>query len=177
MLLLQSILTCLPQLAEASRPAWHSNNAWAPLQDVHPDLWKGANRKFDKIPWRKLEAERHNAERTPEHQVSFASCVNRSMHRHHAQGTSPCMCLHIIRLCEGACRMSSPRCESGEHACHEYRWQCLLQQARLARALRRDRERQKRILDSGIEYSYEPLQAAVAKKPKHTRIAQEDDAE
>lgn len=42
---------------------WH-------VQDVHADLWKGANRKFDKIPWRKVEMERHNAERTPEQQVS-----------------------------------------------------------------------------------------------------------
>lgn len=39
------------------------------MQDVHADLWKGANRKFDKVPWRKIEMERHNAERTPEQQV------------------------------------------------------------------------------------------------------------
>ena len=39
------------------------------LQDQHKDLWKGANRKFSKIPWHKIEAQRHNAERTPDQQV------------------------------------------------------------------------------------------------------------
>ncbi len=40
-----------------------------PTQEVHPDLWKGANRKFRAYPWRKVERERHNAVRTPEEQV------------------------------------------------------------------------------------------------------------
>ena len=44
---------------------------WRAAQDVHPQLWKGANRKFDKVPWRRIEAERHNAERTPEQQVRW----------------------------------------------------------------------------------------------------------
>lgn len=39
-------------------------------QEVHPQLWKGANRKFAKVPWRKIELERHNADRTPEQQAS-----------------------------------------------------------------------------------------------------------
>ena len=43
------------------------------LQDQHKDLWKGANRKFSKIPWHKIEAQRHNAERTPDQQVHFDS--------------------------------------------------------------------------------------------------------
>lgn len=43
------------------------------LQDVHKDLWKGSNRKFSKIPWHKIEMQRHNAERTPEQQVGPAS--------------------------------------------------------------------------------------------------------
>lgn len=34
--------------------------------EVHKDLWKGANRHFRTIPWRKVEMRRHNAERTPE---------------------------------------------------------------------------------------------------------------
>lgn len=34
--------------------------------EVHPQLFKGANRKFKKVPWRKIEAERVNKERTPE---------------------------------------------------------------------------------------------------------------
>ncbi|KAF8056103.1 nifk [Scenedesmus sp. PABB004] len=33
--------------------------------EVHPQLFKGANRKFKKVPWRKIEAERVNRERTP----------------------------------------------------------------------------------------------------------------
>ena len=44
-----------------------------------------------------------------------------------------------------------------------------MQEARLARALKRDRERQKRILASGIEYEYQPLQAALPQKPKRIR--------
>ena len=43
------------------------------LQEVHKDLWKGSNRKFSQIPWRKIEMQRHNAERTPEQQVWPAS--------------------------------------------------------------------------------------------------------
>lgn len=33
--------------------------------EVHPQLFKGANRKFKKVPWRKIAAERVNKERTP----------------------------------------------------------------------------------------------------------------
>ncbi|CAL5226161.1 g8985 [Coccomyxa viridis] len=82
-----------------------------PSKEVHKDLWKGSNRKFSKIPWHKIEVQRHNAERTPEQQ-----------------------------------------------------------QQRLERALRRDKQRQKRILDAGIEYDYKPLEAAVPPKAKHIRI-------
>lgn len=34
-------------------------------EEVHQDLWKGANRVFKRIPWAKVEAKRHNKERTP----------------------------------------------------------------------------------------------------------------
>ena len=44
------------------------------MQEVHKDLWKGSNRKFSKIPWHKIEVQRHNAERTPEQQVRQSSC-------------------------------------------------------------------------------------------------------
>ena len=44
------------------------------------------------------------------------------------------------------------------------------QQQRLERALRRDKQRQKRIQDAGIEYDYKPLEAAVPPKAKHTRL-------
>ena len=40
-----------------------------------------------------------------------------------------------------------------------------MQQQRLERALRRDKQRQKRIRDSGIEYEYKPLEAVVAPRP------------
>lgn len=33
---------------------------------VHPDTFKGANRKFTKLPWDKLNRERHNKPKTPE---------------------------------------------------------------------------------------------------------------
>ena len=45
------------------------------------------------------------------------------------------------------------------------------------RALKRDKERQKRILASGIEYEYQPLQAALPQKPKRIKITDADDAE
>jgi nucleolar protein 15 len=88
-----------PNAAEHSRTTWQ---LWylqpiffmcfngAALQDVHPDLWKGANRKFDKIPWRKIEVERHNAERTPEQQV----CKREA--------------LHPVQLAVGLSTMSEP---------------------------------------------------------------------
>lgn len=31
--------------------------------EVHPDLFKGANRTFKKIPWKQIEMDRHNKER------------------------------------------------------------------------------------------------------------------
>ncbi len=45
-----------------------------------------------------------------------------------------------------------------------------VQQQRLERALRRDKQRQKRIQDAGIEYDYKPLEAAVPPKAKHIRL-------
>lgn len=35
-----------------------------PLSEVHPQTFKGANRRFKNIPWHKIESERHNKERT-----------------------------------------------------------------------------------------------------------------
>lgn len=32
--------------------------------DVHPEIFKGANRTFKRIPWREIEVKRHNKERT-----------------------------------------------------------------------------------------------------------------
>ncbi len=72
--------------------------------EIHEDLWKGANRRFRTIPWRKIEMKRHNAQRTPEQA-----------------------------------------------------------QARLQRALARDRKRMQRLATSGIEYEYEPLEAPTKK--------------
>ncbi|KAI3425035.1 hypothetical protein D9Q98_008413 [Chlorella vulgaris] len=34
-------------------------------EEVHADLFKGANRVFKKMPWVKIERERHNRDRTP----------------------------------------------------------------------------------------------------------------
>lgn len=34
--------------------------------EVHPELFKGANRVFKKVPWKKIEMERHNKEVTEE---------------------------------------------------------------------------------------------------------------
>ncbi len=33
---------------------------------LHPEVFKGANRKFKVIPWKKINKERYNAEKTPE---------------------------------------------------------------------------------------------------------------
>jgi len=29
-------------------------------EEVHPELWKGANRKFKTVPWQKKAAEKHD---------------------------------------------------------------------------------------------------------------------
>lgn len=79
--------------------------------EVHKDLFKGANRVFKKVPWAKVEAERHNAERST--------------------------------VQEGR---------------------------RTARALARDRQRQARIAEAGIEYDYPGLASAVPKQSKKTRF-------
>ncbi|PRW45663.1 MKI67 FHA domain-interacting nucleolar phospho [Chlorella sorokiniana] len=35
-----------------------------PADEVHPDLFKGANRVFKQVPWQKIERERQNRDRT-----------------------------------------------------------------------------------------------------------------
>jgi len=37
-----------------------------PKEKVHPDTFKGANRKFKKIPYKKLAKKQHNAEKEPQ---------------------------------------------------------------------------------------------------------------
>jgi len=37
--------------------------------EVHPELFKGANRVFTKIPWKKIEEDRHNKDRNPEQEA------------------------------------------------------------------------------------------------------------
>jgi nucleolar protein 15 len=50
--------------------------------EVHPELFKGANRRFKQVPWRKIEAGRHNRERTPqEHAKRIASLLRRDKKR------------------------------------------------------------------------------------------------
>lgn len=51
-------------------------------REVHPELFKGANRKFKQVPWRKIEAERHNRDRTPqEHAARVAKLLRRDRKR------------------------------------------------------------------------------------------------
>lgn len=44
-----------------------------PSSAVHPALFKGANRKFAKVPWRRVEAARANADRSPAAEAKRAS--------------------------------------------------------------------------------------------------------
>ena len=68
-------------------------------QDVHPQLWKGANRKFDRVPWRRIEAERHNAERTPEQQVPPRPLSPGPSHRAYAPRSPLGACVHLCAAC------------------------------------------------------------------------------
>ncbi|GAB4816007.1 hypothetical protein N2152v2_003053 [Parachlorella kessleri] len=72
-------------------------------EECHEDLFKGANRVFTKVPWKKIEMERHNKERTPQEE----------------------------RL-------------------------------RVNKSIKKDRQRQQKIKEAGIDYKYEGLQAAAA---------------
>eukprot|EP00798_Chlamydomonas_sp_ICE-L_P025786 gene25785-11453_t len=47
-------------------------------EDIHPDLFKGANKKFKNIPWKKIERLRHDKELTP---AELAKRVARAMSR------------------------------------------------------------------------------------------------
>ncbi len=73
-----------------------------PPSKVHPKLFQGANRKFRVIPWRKVERQRHDKERTPQ-----------------------------------------------EHA------------QRVAKLIKRDKERQKKIKEAGIEYEYDGIEQPI----------------
>lgn len=37
-------------------------------EECHPEIWKGANRKFKQVPWQKKAADVHDRERTAEEQ-------------------------------------------------------------------------------------------------------------
>lgn len=53
-------------------------------ESIHPELFKGANKKFHNIPWRKLERERHNKEITAkEYARRAARAVKRDLKRQH----------------------------------------------------------------------------------------------
>jgi nucleolar protein 15 len=53
-----------------------------PKAEVHPELFKGADRRFKNVPWKKLEAERHNKPRTPEeHAKRVARALQRDAKR------------------------------------------------------------------------------------------------
>ena len=53
-----------------------------PKSEVHPELFKGANRRFKNVPWKKLEAQRHNKARTPEeHAKRVARALQRDAKR------------------------------------------------------------------------------------------------
>ncbi|GAX83647.1 hypothetical protein CEUSTIGMA_g11071.t1 [Chlamydomonas eustigma] len=69
-----------------------------PVDKIHPELFKGANRRFKNVPWSKLERRRHDKELTP---------------------------AELAR--------------------------------RVSRAIKKDKERQKKILEAGIEYEYPSL--------------------
>ncbi len=53
--------------------------------EVHPTLFKGANKKMKSIPWNKLEADRHNKDRTPEEHAKRVSRVLRKDQRRREQ--------------------------------------------------------------------------------------------
>ncbi len=46
--------------------------------DVHPEIFNGANRVFKRIPWREIEAKRHNKERNDEEEKKRASRARRA---------------------------------------------------------------------------------------------------
>lgn len=166
------------------------------MQDVHQDLWKGANRKFDIIPWRKIEKERHNAERSPEQQVwpvqclsgvlpiptrqyrigmmTFRSCLRAAMGFVQPERPLPVpfsvngseVWLMRKYICSKlACHINMSAEQLGIDAVV-----CCVQKARLDRAVRRDKQRQRRIRQSGIHYSYEPLKDAI-QQAKRVKLA------
>jgi nucleolar protein 15 len=46
-------------------------------KEIHPELFKGANRVFKRIPWKKIEIERHNKVRSEEEIQNQAKRVSR----------------------------------------------------------------------------------------------------
>ena len=47
-------------------------------EDVHPEIFNGANRVFKRIPWREIEAKRHNKERNGKEEKKRASRARRA---------------------------------------------------------------------------------------------------
>jgi len=61
-----------------------------PVSQQHPQLFKGANKKFRVVPRQAIEAERHNRVRTPEEEVKrikrLVKVDNRRKRRIEGQG-------------------------------------------------------------------------------------------
>ena len=53
------------------------------------------------------------------------------------------------------------------------KWGLRVQAARQERALRRDRQRQKRLKEAGIDYEYQPLAEALPAKPTRVTFDEE----
>jgi len=56
--------------------------------DVHPEVFNGANRVFKRIPWREIEANRHNKERTEEEEKKRAARGRRAAKKRAARITA-----------------------------------------------------------------------------------------
>lgn len=71
-------------------------------KDVHPELFKGANRVFKRIPWKKIEIERHNKVRNEEEvqkQARRESRRNNLRAKRIVQvGFSVILCCRVVKL-------------------------------------------------------------------------------
>lgn len=61
-----------------------------PASKVHPELFKGANRAFKRIPWSAIEQKRHNKPRTVKEQVKVSLAFTKKIKDcvHHPTGFS-----------------------------------------------------------------------------------------
>jgi hypothetical protein len=134
-----------------------------PRAEVHADLFKGANRVFKAVPWRRIEVERHNKELEPAQEAARTRGAARRDRQRQQRikevGTSPLPCICPCQNLQAPCA-----------ACPLW----ALASFNLAPSLADTPAGVPLCVQAGIDYEYAGVAAKRLSKPTKTRFEDKD---